>query len=299
MLEVSQLSKSFGTFKALDNMSFCIKPGMILGLIGKNGAGKSTTFRLILDFITADTGEVLWNGQPLTKDQYNEIGYLPEERGLSLKKTVEEQIMYFAALKGKRKQDISLDIDEWMARFEVKGKRKDKIKTLSKGNQQKVQIITTLIHKPKLVILDEPFSGLDPVNTTILKHAILSLKEQGACVIFSSHNMENVEELCDELIMLNNGKIVLNGKVQEIKEQFGRKTIFLESKHTIEELQHIQGVTKIVPAKHSGLNITLEDEQAGKRVFDYVTKDGYIHTFSQHPLTLEDIFKLKAVNENE
>uniref|UniRef100_UPI00258D6C31 ABC transporter ATP-binding protein n=1 Tax=uncultured Enterococcus sp. TaxID=167972 RepID=UPI00258D6C31 len=193
MLKVTHLSKSFGSYKALDDMSFTIEDGKILGLIGQNGAGKTTTFRLILDFLSKGSGDVLWNGHVLSGKDYNTIGYLPEERGLYPKVTIENQLLFFASLRGKSKQEISPKIDEWMDKFQVKGKKTDKVKTLSKGNQQKVQLISTLIHEPKLVILDEPFSGLDPVNAELLKNGIIELKEKGSCVIFSSHNMDNVE----------------------------------------------------------------------------------------------------------
>ncbi|NEW63084.1 ATP-binding cassette domain-containing protein [Granulicatella sp. zg-ZJ] len=299
MLEVQHLQKSFGELKAVDDVSFKVNNGKILGLIGKNGAGKSTIFRLILDFITADRGTVLWNNHPFTKEDSNDIGYLPEERGLSIKLTIEEQLLYFAELRGKTKKEISPKINEWLKLFDVKGKRKDKIKTLSKGNQQKVQVIATLIHEPKLIILDEPFSGLDPLNAELLKKGILSLRDRGACVIFSSHNMENVSELCDELLMIDKGQVVLQGSVQEIRESFGRTHVFLESKHTPEELLQVPGVKSVVKAKHNGLNITLENEEAGKILYEYVTKDGYIQTFSQQPLTLEEIFKLKAGEHHE
>lgn len=294
MLEVRGVSKTFGTYKALDTMHVTLEKGKILGLIGKNGAGKSTTFRIILDFISADTGEVLWNGHTISKRDYDSVGYLPEERGLSIKMTIEDQLYYLAELKGLTRKEISPKIDEWLQLFEVKGKRKDKIKTLSKGNQQKVQVIAALLHEPDLVILDEPFSGLDPVNAGILKQAIFALKERGACVIFSSHNMENVAELCDELIMLDNGKTVLNGTVQAVRESFGRLKVFVESHHSVSELQNIEGVVHVEKARHSGIWLTLENEEVGKRVFDYITKDGYVQTFSQQPLSLEEIFKLKA-----
>lgn len=294
MLEVKKLNKTFGSLHAVKDVSFSIENGKILGLIGQNGAGKSTTFRLILEFISADSGEVLWNGKPFSKEMYDEIGYLPEERGLSIKMTVEDQILYFAALRGKSKKEIKPLINEWLEKLSVKGAKKDKIKTLSKGNQQKVQVITTLIHNPKLVILDEPFSGLDPVNAGILKQAILDLKKQGACVIFSSHNMENVEELCDDLMMLRNGEVILQGKIQDVRESFGRTKVFLESSHSVEEIEQVEGVLSVVKDKHSGLIIQLENEEAGKALFEYVTKDGYIQAFSQQPPTLEEIFKQKA-----
>jgi len=294
MLEVKNLKKTFGTLTAVDDISFTIPDGQILGMIGQNGAGKTTTFRLILNFLTADSGEVLWNGRPLQKTDYDVIGYLPEERGLYPKVSIEDQIIYFAQLRGKSKKEIKPQIDKWMEKFQVKGKKTDKIKSLSKGNQQKVQLIATLIHQPKLVILDEPFSGLDPVNAGLLEAGIKELKEQGACVIFSSHNMNNVEEICDKLVMLRNGSMVLDGTVQEIRAKFGRKKLFLETPLSIDELSKMHGVIKAKVTKDGVKVLELENPEDGKAIFEQVTKNGYITTFSQQSPTIEEIFKMKA-----
>ena len=294
MLEVKNLKKTFGTLTAVDDISFTIPDGQILGMIGQNGAGKTTTFRLILNFLTADSGEVLWNGRPLQKTDYDVIGYLPEERGLYPKVSIEDQIIYFAQLRGKSKKEIKPQIDKWMEKFQVKGKKTDKIKSLSKGNQQKVQLIATLIHQPKLVILDEPFSGLDPVNAESLEAGIKELKEQGACVIFSSHNMNNVEEICDKLVMLRNGSMVLDGTVQEIRAKFGRKKLFLETPLSIDELSKMHGVIKAKVTKDGVKVLELENPEDGKAIFEQVTKNGYITTFSQQSPTIEEIFKMKA-----
>lgn len=294
MLEVKNLRKTFDDYCAVDNLTFTVKPGTIMGLIGQNGAGKTTTFRLILDFLKADRGEVFWDGRPIGKNEYDIIGYLPEERGLYPKVTIEDQLLYFAQLRGKTKKEIEPKIDEWMERFQVKGKKTDKVKTLSKGNQQKVQLIATLIHEPKLIILDEPFSGLDPVNAELLKEGILSLKNSGSCVIFSSHNMDHVEKICDHLIMLNNGQTVLNGVVHEIRQSFGRTKVFLESNLTLDEIQAIAGVEQIKVHEDQSFEITLNDPEAGKVLFTAATKDGYIPMFNQQPPTLEEIFKQKV-----
>ncbi|EDP67279.1 ABC transporter, ATP-binding protein [Carnobacterium sp. AT7] len=299
MLEIKNLKKTFGSLTAVDDISFIIPDGQILGMIGQNGAGKTTTFRLILNFLTADSGEVLWNGRPLQKTDYDVIGYLPEERGLYPKVSIEDQIIYFAQLRGKSKKEIKPQIDKWMEKFQVKGKKTDKIKSLSKGNQQKVQLIATLIHQPKLVILDEPFSGLDPVNAELLEAGIKELKKQGACVIFSSHNMNNVEEICDNLIMLKNGKMVLDGTVREIREQYGRKKLFLETPISIDELRMLPGVIKAETTKEGLKVIDLESPENGKAIFEKVTQNGYITTFSQQPPTIEEIFKMKAGEINE
>ena len=299
MLEVKELRKTFDDYCAVDDLTFTVKPGSIMGLIGQNGAGKTTTFRLILDFLQADRGEVLWEGKPIGKNEYDIIGYLPEERGLYPKISIQDQLIYFAQLRGKTKKEIEPKIDEWMERFQVKGKKTDKVKTLSKGNQQKVQLIATLIHEPKLIILDEPFSGLDPVNAELLKEGILSLKKSGSCVIFSSHNMDHVEKICDHLIMLNNGQTVLNGVVHEIRQSFGRTKVFLESQLTVEEVQVIPGVKQVKRREDESLEITLSDPEAGKILFDAATKNGYIPMFNQQPPTLEEIFKQKVGERHE
>lgn len=299
MLEVKHLKKTFGNLTAVDDLSFTIKDGEILGMIGQNGAGKTTTFRLILKFLTQDSGEVLWNGHPLKKTDYDIIGYLPEERGLYPKVSIEDQIYYFARLRGKSKKEIKPLIDGWMEKFQVKGKKTDKVKSLSKGNQQKVQLICTLIHEPKLVILDEPFSGLDPVNADLLQKGIIELREKGSCVIFSSHQMENVEGICDHLVMLRNGEMVLNGKVKDIREQFGRTKIFIDSKLNQNELLALPGVSEVSTTTEGVSVLHLTDPAYGQEIFNIVTKDGYIPTFSQMPPTLEEIFKMKAGDLHE
>lgn len=294
MLEVKDLVKTFGSYTAVDHVSFQIPDGKIMGLIGQNGAGKTTTFRLILDFLTQDQGEVLWNSHHLSEKDYDIIGYLPEERGLYPKVSIQEQLIYFAALRGKTKKEIEPKIDFWMEKFQVKGKKTDKVKSLSKGNQQKVQLIATLIHEPKLIILDEPFSGLDPVNAELLKDGIIELKKNGSCVIFSSHNMDNVEKICDHLIMLRNGEMVLDGKVHEIREAFGRTKLFLESGLSQQEIEEIDGVQKVILREDQSLEITLDHPDVGKEIFTRATQFGYIPMFNQQPPTLEEIFKMKA-----
>ncbi|NKZ27338.1 ABC transporter ATP-binding protein [Vagococcus lutrae] len=299
MLEVRGLSKQFGELKALDDLHFTIPKGTILGLIGQNGAGKTTTFRLILDFLRADTGEVFWNGRELTEKDYNIIGYLPEERGLYPKISIEEQLIYFAKLRGKSKKEIAPKIDEWLEKFEVKGKKTDKVKSLSKGNQQKVQVIATLIHEPELIILDEPFSGLDPVNAELLKDAIIELKDKGSCVIFSSHNMDNVEKICDHLIMLRNGRTVLDGKVHEIREQFGRTKLTMDSLMPRIEVEETLGVERVITRADGALEIQLANEEVGRELFEKAVSYGYMPVFNQVPPTLEEIFKMKVGEKDE
>lgn len=300
MLTVRNLTKTFGNYKALDQLSFTIQPGSILGLIGQNGAGKTTTFRLILDFIQADMGTVLWNGQPIGEADYDRIGYLPEERGLYPKLTIEEQLLFFAELRGKSRKEIAPQIDAWLEKFQVKGKKTDKIQTLSKGNQQKVQLIATLIHQPQLVILDEPFSGLDPVNAQLMKDAIIELRKLNACVIFSSHNMDNVEQICDQLIMLKNGKTILNGTVQSIRESFGKTRLYLQGESLDEEQLRLHpGVVALTRREDQSLALKLANAEVGKEIFSLVTQNGYLPMFNQQPPTLEEIFKMKAGEKDE
>jgi len=299
MLEVKNLRKTFGELVAVDDLSFTIEDGEILGFIGQNGSGKTTTFRLILDFLMQDSGSVLWNGKSLSSDEYNIIGYLPEERGLYPKDSIETQLRFFGQLRGKTRKEIDEKIDYWMEKFEVKGKRTDKVKTLSKGNQQKVQLIATLIHEPKLVILDEPFSGLDPVNAELLKTAVAELREQKVCVVFSDHNMMNVEKMVDKMIMVKEGKKILDGTVDAVRQSFGRTKVFIEAPVSEEELLQLEGVKEVQVERNGTYELTLENEAAGKAVFDYVTQSGYIQMFSQQPPSLEEIFKMKAGDAHE
>lgn len=294
MLVVKNLTKSFGNLKALNGVGFEALPGQILGLIGPNGSGKTTAFRLILNLLTPDRGEVLWKGKSISPQVLHTIGYLPEERGLFLNMSIENQILYFAELNGKKKKDIAPQIPTWLEKFDVKGGPKDKIKSLSKGNQQKIQLITTLIYEPELIILDEPFSGLDPVNAELLVTGIEEAKNRGACIIFSSHNMTNVEDLCDDLLMLINGQRRLYGKVQDIRESYGRTRVLVETEDTLEELLQLEGVVSGHEQVDGMKRLILSSPEVGEAIFNYVTRTGYVQTFSQQAPSLEEIFKLKV-----
>lgn len=298
MLEIKNVSKGFGGNIAVSNESFVVERGKILGLIGQNGAGKTTTFRMILDFLSPDEGTITWNGRPISQINRDFIGYLPEERGLYPKMTVEEQILFFGQLHGMKRREVLSKIDQWMDRFQVKGSRKDKIKNLSKGNQQKVQLIAALIFMPKLAILDEPFSGLDPVNAGLLKDGIRFLQKNGTAIIFSSHDMTNVEDLSDNLVMLRNGQVVLNGTVAEVRNHYGDTRIYIKNDGiTQEELQKLAGVQAV---QKSGDRFILEisDAAEGPNIFKAVTRNGFIKEFSQQPPTLDEIFRMKVGDQN-
>ncbi len=270
-----------------------------MGLIGPNGSGKTTTFRMILNLMAVDTGSTTWKGQVISGEVLNEIGYLPEERGMYPRVSIEEQIVYFAELRGMKAAEVKAKIDDWMERFKVVGNKKDEVRTLSKGNQQKVQLITTLIHEPDLIILDEPFSGLDPINADLLLDGILEARERGASIIFSSHNMRNVEDVCDHLIMLREGRQVLRGGVREIRNSFGRTRVFLETEKSEEELRTYLGVLDVSKDKDGIYKLILENSDYGKLIFDRVTQGEYIQTFSHQPPTLDEIFKMKAGEKDE
>lgn len=296
MLRIERITKQFGDKIAVDSLDMTVEDGSIMGLIGQNGAGKTTTFRMILDFIKSDSGLISWNGKPITQDVKQGIGFLPEERGLYQKMTVEEQILYFAELHGMKRDEARKELVTWMDKLEVVGKITDKVQTLSKGNAQKVQFIATLIHRPNFLILDEPFTGLDPVNTSLLMNEIKTLKDNGAAIIFSSHNMSGVELLSDNLTMLKKGKVVLQGDIYGIRNSFGRTQVYVESELADTTLSAIAGV-KTIEKQGAGRLIHISDEAVGHDIFKKVSETGYVQAFVQAPPTLDEIFR-KEVAEH-
>lgn len=218
VLEISALSKSYGSHRALSDIDLQIPKGAIFGLLGPNGAGKTTLIRIINQIIEADEGTVLFNGKPLRQEHIQHIGYLPEERGLYKKMKVGEQLLYFAQIKGLKTSDAKGKVNDWLNRLQVSEWKNKKIEDLSKGMAQKIQFIATVIHSPELLILDEPFSGFDPVNAEIIKNEILALRETGTTVILSTHRMESIELLCDHIAMINKSKKVIDGPVHEIRK---------------------------------------------------------------------------------
>ncbi|KSU17790.1 ABC transporter ATP-binding protein [Lactococcus lactis subsp. lactis] len=297
-LKIDKVRKSFGDKIAVDNLNMVVKPGEVMGLIGQNGAGKTTTFRMILNFISADQGKITWQDGPITQEIKQKIGFLPEERGLYQKMTVEDQILYFAELHGMKRADARIKLQDWMKRLEVVGKSTDKVQTLSKGNAQKIQFIATLIHEPEFLILDEPFTGLDPVNTELLRNEIKRSRDKGAAVIFSNHNMSDVELLSDHLLMLKGGQTILNGTVEAIRASYGRTRIYLESDLPNEELSVITGVESI-EKRGSGRSIKISEAEVGREIFQKVAKDGYVQAFVQSPPSLDEIFRMEAAENNQ
>ena len=293
MLEIRNLEKSFGNKQVLFGVDLTAQQGHILGLVGKNGAGKTTIFHSILDFLDY-SGEIRLGGKAITQETYKEIGYLPEERSLMPKLTIFEQVRYLAALKGMSTAEVKEKLPTWMEKLQVKGKLTDKIKSLSKGNQQKVQLIITLIHEPKLIILDEPFSGLDPVNTEVLKQVIFEEKERGATIIFSDHVMTNVEELCDDILMIRDGSVVLSGPVQEVRNSYGKTRLFVSNDFSKEELEALPHVTKVSMTKPGTWKLILGEASAGPELFDRLTNGHYRASFDHQAPTIDEIFKLES-----
>lgn len=297
-LKVEHVVKKYKDFTAVNNLNFTIEKGSIFGLIGQNGAGKTTTFRMILDLQAPTAGVISWDGTPIPKVNRDDLGYLPEERGIFPQMKVEEQLFFFGRLRGMKKAEIKKEIDFWIVRFDLEDKRNVKAETLSKGNQQKVQLIASFIHQPKFLILDEPFSGLDPVNRDLLKDAILYLKEKGMTILFSSHQMDNVEELCDHLCILKRGNSLFSGSLLDLKKQYGKTKLTIRSDISKEKISSMQGVKGIVKERDEWI-ITLSDENDAKPIFEDVSNGAYIEKFSLDYLSLDEIFKDKVGAEHE
>jgi ABC-2 type transport system ATP-binding protein len=228
MLEVNNLTKTFKDIVAVDNISFNVEPGKIFGLLGPNGAGKTTTIRMILNIIKPSIGTILFEGKPFTKEFFNIAGYLPEERGLYKKSRVLDTLLYFAGLKNMNRKSAITESVKWLKKLEIENYKGKKIEELSKGNQQKVQFIASVVHNPKLLIFDEPFGGFDPINQQIIKDILLSFADSGKTIILSTHQMDTAEKLCSDIFLINKGKEVCSGSLSQIKKKFGANTIRIE-----------------------------------------------------------------------
>ena len=244
IVQVENVSKHFGDFKAVDDVSFDIEKGSVYGLLGPNGAGKTTTIRMIMDIIAPDSGKITFSGDQKSGDFADQIGYLPEERGLYRKMKVKDVILFMAELRGMDRANAFNEIDRWLQKMDLTEWENKKIEDLSKGMAQKIQFITTVIHKPKLIILDEPFSGLDPINMTLLKDLMLELNADGATIIFSTHIMEQAEKLCEKICLINAGTIVLEGDLREIKKSFGRGSVEIEYSGNVDLIKNSRFVER-------------------------------------------------------
>ena len=302
LIKCTDVSKSFGEKIALDHVSVEIPKGKIFGLLGPNGAGKTTLIRIINRITIPNSGEVTFDGRPITQDDVEKIGYLPEERGLYRKMKVGEQAMYFAQLKGMSAREAAVELKKWFVRFGIESWWNKKVEELSKGMAQKVQFITTVVHKPSLLILDEPFSGFDPVNAQIIREEILRLKDEGATIILSTHNMESVEELCDNIALINKSHVVITGGVDEIRRKYGNNNV--ELIYTSDEaVQSVPGLYTVLSdnddaGRHTAV-LSLEDGSNGNEVLaDLLSKDITINSFKELVPRMNDIF-IKLVTEEE
>ena len=291
-LLVEHLNKRFGQFQAITDLSMDVREGALFGFLGPNGAGKTTTMRMILDLIRPDSGKITWNGVLVREVPRRSFGYLPEERGLYPKMEVEAQLLFLARLTGLSKQDAQVALDEWLDRFQLSGNRHKKVEDLSKGNQQKVQFLAAVLHNPTILIMDEPFSGLDPVNTTVLKEAFLELHRRGKTIIFSTHQLEQVEELCEDMVLINHGQVVVQGTVQEIKRQHGRNVARLTLDNDAEAtwLDELPGV-QVTARRQDYIEMRLQPHFNPNLIVEAALQHGgIISRFEMVEPSLTDIF---------
>ena len=296
-LEVTNLTKTFEKVIAVDNASFNVPEGSVFGLIGRNGAGKTTTLRMMMNIYQPDSGEIVFKGEKVGQDFKNSVGYLPEERGLYKKMKVIDTLIFLSELKGKSGREITIKAEDYLERFELADRKNSKVEDLSKGNQQKVQFISTILHDPEFLILDEPFAGLDPINTNLLKQIILEMKDEGKVIIFSTHLMDFAEKMCDNIAMIDQGKIILNGKLDEIKKKFANRNVsinyegdisFLRGNPIIENMEDFGNTTGIKVKK---------SEQVQELLRSLVEHNVIIKKFNADEISLHEIFVSLAGKE--
>ena len=299
ILKIKNVIKDYAKHRALNDVSFSIPKGSIYGLLGPNGAGKTSLIRIINQITAPDSGEVLFNGEPLNPSHIEKIGYLPEERGLYKKMKVGEQLLYLAQLKGISKNDAISKIKVWLENFQLKDWWDKEIDALSKGMQQKVQFISTVLHDPELIILDEPFSGFDPINANLIKDEILKLRNKGATIIFSTHRMESVEELCDYICLINKSHKVLEGKLSEVKNQYkeNKFSVIVESKENIPTDYFEVIESKEITGNKLEYQIKINDLAHQQNAFEAFSSKGKVEKFAEVIPSANDIF-IKAVNDN-
>lgn len=297
-LETNSVSKNFGDFTALNNVSITVPKGSIFGLLGPNGAGKTTLIRIINQITLPDSGSILLDGEPLQPNHMKDIGYLPEERGLYKTMKVGEQILYLAQLKGLSKVEVKKRLNHWFEKFEIGDWWNKKIQELSKGMAQKIQFIVTVLHQPKLLIFDEPFSGFDPINANLIKDEILQLREEGATVIFATHRMESVEEMCDDIALIHESNKLLEGKLIDIKRQYKTNTfeVGLITDNEPQLMHIIKSKFDVSPAVFKSLNtdlklnIRLKDNESSNELLAFLMSNAQVNHFNELVPSVNDIF---------
>ncbi len=305
VLVADSVSKHYGDYKALNNVSITVPKGSIFGLLGPNGAGKTTLIRIINQITMPDQGRILLDGAPLKPNDIQDIGYLPEERGLYKSMKVGEQVLYLAQLKGMSKQDAKDRLNYWFDKLDIGAWWNKKIQELSKGQAQKIQFIVTVLHRPKLLIFDEPFSGFDPINASLIKDEILQLRDEGATVIFSTHRMESVEELCDHIALIHKSNKVLDGKLNDIKRQYKTNTfeVGLQTSNPEAVIASIKNTFEILPSTFKNLNddlkmnIKLPETMRSNDLLSFLTSKAEVHHFVEVIPSANDIF-IQTVKNN-
>jgi len=301
-LELCDVRKRYGDFQAVDGVNLAVSPGTVFGLLGPNGAGKTTSIRMVMDIIAPDSGEVRFWGRARQKGDLDRIGYLPEERGLYRKMTVVDHLVFLAELHGLKRRAALPRIQSWLERLELAAWAKKKVEELSKGMQQKIQLVGTVLHEPEIIILDEPFSGLDPINQTLFKDAFAEFKRQGKTLLFSTHVMEQAEKLCDEICLISRGRVVLAGKLAEIKQRLGGNSYRLVAEGDLAGLGSLPGITQVLVRdgdNGSGARtakLLLAQDADGPDVLRRVVERVRVREFRSEEPELEEIF-IKAVRD--
>ena len=293
MLKVNHISKSYGSIKAINDLSFEVSEGEIFGLLGVNGAGKTTTFRMIVGLLEPDDGTITLNNKNIDYDITDDIGFLTEERSLFIKMSVLEQILFYGNLNGLDNKEIEKRLDYWLDKLKITEYKNEKIKNLSKGNQQKIQFIAAVINEPKLLILDEPFTGLDPFNVEILMQALREMAKKGTIVIFSSHRMEHVEMFCDRLLILVKGDKVLEGSLKEIKDNYLKKSIRIKGEVDVKGIKEIKGVEKVIKTSDD-IIVKVSNMEVVSKVFNVIKNGKNIIKFEVEDPSLNEIFVSKV-----
>lgn len=299
MLVVNNVTLKYGDFVAVEDLSFEVNKGEIFGLLGTNGAGKTTTFRTIMGLLYPSKGYVKYDGKFVSYETVDKIGYMIEERSLLTKLTVKDLMLYFGQLKNVEVPVILERLDYWLKRFDIEAYKNKKIKELSKGNQQKIQFISALINEPELLVLDEPFSGLDVINLELFVQVIKEYQQKGATIIFSSHQIDHVESFCERLVILQKGKTILSGLIKNIKKDFKKHSILIDAEGLkVSEVKKIEGVYDVVENSNQFI-VKVESEEVSKKVFDYVKQLNYVRKFEVEQASLSEIFIAKAGQKYE
>ena len=304
IVEVQNVTKKFANHLALDSISLSVEKGSVFGLLGPNGAGKTTLIRILNQITAPDSGVVLFQGRPMQKDDVEKIGYLPEERGLYKKMKVGEQALYLAQLKGLSKQVAMERLVSWFRKFEIESWWNRKVEELSKGMQQKVQFVTTIIHEPDFLILDEPFSGFDPINTNILKEEIINLRKKGTTIILSTHNMASVEEICDDIVLINKSKKVLEGNLVALKQQFKNHQFEIVMESDSDPRTFLQNSDQFSLMDVNQMNnqyhllVQLHEQISGNQLLQLLLPHGNVVTFKEVLPTMNEIF-IKQINDTK